>query len=614
MYNSQTALERQRASVLNNYSMGVAAVGAVAIGDSIVQAAKLQRTLIAIRNETGANTREMGKFYNTVFQIANTMGVSPSTAGDVMLNISRLTAGTLSTAQMQAIAPMVAGFASTINFNRPDVSVEAATQADIQLSHLFRAYSPEALKPLQDKVYRLSGLMVETPAQAVRQMSYFEPLFKGLKISDNTSIAMMALLDRAGFRQKVGTNVRAMMLQELGPLQMTKHYQEGQGKILKEMGVFDAHGNYAWNIKSGPNKGGVDFLGMLQAVSKWAIAKESAGVPNSVVAKDIYGALGKQGGTIGTLMADPKMLPILAGILDYLKNPNVSLAAGERNRQDSIEFQAGHAWGNFQAIMTELGYRATWVAGSLKTVADDFHNIQAWLHGHRTAEDWIGGLGVGVTALAALGASARVTFGVLRFVGGGLYGIYSVGGKAAGALYSVGSAASAATGPVAGTAGALRGLAGASAAFLASPLGKLFSAGSVFFGTTSFDPSRESLAKLYGKPYADYIAKRHPGDPNTIHSDQGDLLPRAFSAQQTLRKAGKKPGSFNGGGGFGPAKTTIHNQISRVDIHFPNVKDGQEAVAELENFWLNPRSALYTGGIIKTHPNLPAPHTTATDG
>ena len=58
--------------------------------------------------------------------------------------------------------------------------------------------------------------MVETPGQAVRQMTNYEPLFKGLKISDETSIAMMALLDRAGFRQKVGTNVRAMMLEELG--------------------------------------------------------------------------------------------------------------------------------------------------------------------------------------------------------------------------------------------------------------------------------------------------------------------------------------------------------------------------------------------------------------
>ena len=130
----------------STYSMAVAAAGAIAIGDSVTQAAKLQRTLIAIRNETGANNREMGRFYDTIFKISNTMGVSPATGADVMLNISRLTAGTLTTAQMQATAPAVAGFASTINFNRPDVSVEAATQAGIQLSHLFRAYDPSGSK------------------------------------------------------------------------------------------------------------------------------------------------------------------------------------------------------------------------------------------------------------------------------------------------------------------------------------------------------------------------------------------------------------------------------------------------------------------------------------
>lgn len=39
--------------------------------------------------------------------------------------------------------------------------------------------------------------MTETPSQAVRQMSYYEPLFKGLSIDENSSIAMMALLDSA---------------------------------------------------------------------------------------------------------------------------------------------------------------------------------------------------------------------------------------------------------------------------------------------------------------------------------------------------------------------------------------------------------------------------------
>jgi hypothetical protein len=42
------------------------------------------------------------------------------------------------------------------------VFVEDATQAGLQLVHLFRAYQPSQRVPLPDKVYRLSGLMAES--------------------------------------------------------------------------------------------------------------------------------------------------------------------------------------------------------------------------------------------------------------------------------------------------------------------------------------------------------------------------------------------------------------------------------------------------------------------
>jgi hypothetical protein len=606
MYGAQDALARRRADVFSNYSSAVAVAGAVAIGDSVVQAAKLQRTLIAIRNETGANNRELGRFYDTIFKISNTMGVSPAAGADVMLNISRLTAGTLTTAQMQQIAPAVAGFASTINFNRPDVSVEAATQAGIQLSHLFRAYDPASLEKLLDKVYRLSGLMVETPGQAVRQMTYYEPLFKGLKISDDTSIAMMALLDRAGFRQKVGTNVRAMMLEELGPLQLTKHYEAGQGKILEHMGVFGPNMQFKWNLPGG----GVDFLGMLHSVSKWAQAQEKAGMPNSQVAKDIYGALGKGGGTIGLLMADPQMLKIQNGILDYLHNQNVSLAAGERNRQDSITFQAARAWGNFQAVMTELGYRATWASGALKDVADGLHGLQEWLHQHRTAESWIGGFGVALAALAAVGTTARITFPVLRFIGQGLFGIYSVGGKAATALSGLGTAAEAAETGAGGAAAALGGLASVLSALAISEGG--------IKGLESF--GRSHVDSKYGAGFYDkyqaYLNGLHgqfSGSPSLFDGRTipagGGMTEEQFYQHLKQQGARKKPRTI----GLAPSPTVIHNAIARVDIQFPNVKDGPGAAVALEKLLLNPRSELYTGGAIRTHPNIPAWMATAVD-
>jgi hypothetical protein len=383
----------------------VAAMAAIDIF-AVKSAASLQRTLIAIKNETGADPTKMGRFYNAAFSISNIMGVAPTEGARVLLDISRLTAGQLSTAQMQAIAPKIAGFASTVNFNRPDISVDDATKSGLQLIHLFRAYHPAQMNPLFDQVYRLSGLMAEGLPQAVRQMTYYEPLFKGLKISDSTSVAMMAMLDRSGFRNKSGTAVNAAMLEALGPLQLTSHAQAGKLGLLEKMGVFRG-GKFAWNTADG----GTNFIGMLAAVANWANALEKSGIARSSVLNTINGVFGRQGGRIMSLMADPQMIGILHDIIKYQSNPNVSLAVGEANRQGSLSYQAGRAWGNVQAVVTELAYRQLpALTHAFKALADAAHNAQTWLHGHRRAEGAIaGGLGL-LTGVAAL-----------RFGGGLLY-------------------------------------------------------------------------------------------------------------------------------------------------------------------------------------------------
>lgn len=423
------AMNRLRGATTMISGAFVAAMAAIDIF-AVKSAASLQRTLIAIRNETGADPRKMGKFYNSAFSISNIMGVAPEEGARVLLDISRLTAGQLSTAQMQAIAPRIAGFASTVNFNRPDISVEDATKAGLQLIHLFRAYHPSQMNPLFDQVYRLSGLMSEGLPQAVRQMTYYEPLFKGLKIDTGTSVAMMALLDRSGFRNKSGTTVNAAMLEALGPLQLTKHAQAGKLGLLEQMGVFRG-GQFGWNNPDG----GVNFLGMLNSVAHWANALERSGVARSSVQKTIASVFGRQGGRIMSLMADPQMIGILDDILKYQRNPYVSLAVGERNRQDSLSFQAGRAWGNFQAVVTELAFRQLpALTAAFRSIADAAHNAQQWLHGHRRAEGTIaGGLGL-LTGIAAL-----------RFGGGLLYkGLDIMGGFAGmkgaeGATISLGS-------------------------------------------------------------------------------------------------------------------------------------------------------------------------------
>ena len=215
-------------------------VGVVGLGlgvDAVFEASKFQQILLSIKNETGASNAQIAKFSDAAYRIGAQNGMSANEAGEILRTISRLTAGQFSTDRMIQVAPMVAKYASLTHFNRPDVGVEEAAKTGIQTAHLFRAYTPEALKPLLDKVYRLSGLMAEKPEAALKQMTYYVPLFKAAHISDETSLATMAMLDRAGFRNKVGTNVRALALESFGPLQITQSAQAGKSAILKNMGV-----------------------------------------------------------------------------------------------------------------------------------------------------------------------------------------------------------------------------------------------------------------------------------------------------------------------------------------------------------------------------------------
>ena len=365
---------------------GAALIGAGLVADSVFEAGKFQQILLSIKNETGASKSQMTKFSDAAYRIGAQNGMSANEAGEILRTISRLTAGQFSTNRMIQVAPMVAKYASLVHFNRPDIGVEEAAKTGIQTAHLFRAYTPEALKPLLDKTYRLSGLMAEKPDAALRQMSYYEPLFKAAHVSDETSLAMMALLDRAGFRNKVGTNVRALALESFGPLQVTQSAQAGKARLLENMGLLDKRGQFAWNAKDG----GVNYFGELGAISKWAATQARDHVPMSKVIAELTGALGKQGATVGALFLDKQMPDILDGITKYLRDKNVGLDAAEKNRNSGFDYQFVAAGKDFQSLMTELGTSALpGLTRGFKDLGDTLHDAQGWLHQHRDLENAI---------------------------------------------------------------------------------------------------------------------------------------------------------------------------------------------------------------------------------
>ena len=70
--------------------------------------------------------------------------------------------------------------------------------------------------------------------------------------------------------------------------------------------------------------------------------------------------------------------------------------------------------------------------------------------------------------------------------------------------------------------------------------------------------------------------------------------------------------SSGGRVGLGPSHTVIHNQIARIDIHFPNEGRPRRG-RSFQEYVDNPRSELYTSGSIMTHPHIPSPMTVAMD-
>lgn len=616
---------------LGTAGAGIAAgIGLGAMAYAARDAAKLQQILLSIKNETGASNAQVGGFYNTAFKIANQNAMTPEQAGEVLRSISRLTAGQFSVDQMMKIAPTVAGFASSVHFNRPDVGVDQATKTGIATAHLFRAYTPEKLTSLLDKVYRLSGLMSESPDQALRQMSYYVPMFKALGIDDKTSVATMALLDRAGFRNKVGTNVRAQVLEALGPLQLTQSAQAGKMDILTQMGLFK-NGKFAFNTPSG----GLDYFGELASIGKWAHGQRDKGVPASLVVQEMFSALGKQGGTVGALFMDPQMVGILSGIQKYLKDSNVGLAASQKNRDTGLGFQFTRAVSNFSAVMTELGY--PWLkdlTGFFQGIGDTLHNFQAWLHNNRDAEKTIGAIVMGLTALAgirfaigtasllitgarAMGLLAEAAPGIglaarglglldgifLAGMGGRIvtiatkFGVLSVATNAMATVMG-GSAVAGITGAFAAVQGALLGF----ALFLVSPaiLALLATLG-VFAATSkSAGNTSEGNVGLFGhspKFWLDQANKGHavPREVRAMLENSGYHLPGAKAPVQGHPNA--KHGKPGAGGG--------HTTIGSVTITLPNVKTAKDA-HEIAAALSDPRSMM--GGspaTARTHPSIP---------
>jgi len=274
-------------------------------------------------------------------------------------------------AKMQVVLGAARGFSS-----------HQTVDSVMALTHLFRQYDPAGQKKMFDTVLRMGELMPDSLQRAVTQMTYFEPLVKSLNIKDEDAAATMVALSRFGMgRGKGGTNVRALLLESLGTLQLTSHAQAGKAGILKKWGILDDSGQSAFMHRGKDGKETYDLFGFLHQISE--VAKK-----NPLAVPEMYSVFGKQGGNIAALVSDPIIVKQLENIHNAIVNQtSLGLKSQANTIFGTAEFAEKRAWSDFQALATEVGAQALpGITKAFNDLANALHYAQAWLHQHRSLE------------------------------------------------------------------------------------------------------------------------------------------------------------------------------------------------------------------------------------
>jgi TP901 family phage tail tape measure protein len=606
----------------------VAAAGVGVMAYALADAARLQTALVGIKNATGASNGQMDRLREVAFNISAATAQSVVDSAHIMAVMAR--SGVNDPKRLEQIAMPAAKFADVQYLSRGVPFTEGAQQA-IMLAHMFRQYDPAGLTHIFDMMTRLSEMMPHNLSAAVTQMGYYLPTFKSIGVSDEQSVATMALLDRFGYgRGKGGTGMANLALEALGPLQQTQFAQGAKGDMLKQMGLIDNSGH---SLFYDAQKKTFDFLGFLNKLGEYAKGKRG-----DDVTKTFISVFGKQGGRMAMLAEDPKFTSQIEAIIKSMSRKDLGMDAQQSRYMNTLAGQFQLARTNFASLMTELAW--PWLAETTSffhNVGEMLHNAQAWLHGHRDTEKAIGGVFAGLTALAgirfavgtasllltgarALGLLAAAAPGVGLAARGLMLmdGIFlaGFGGKIIGVAMRLGLVSTAMNvfatvmggSAVAGVPAALRAL-GLGIAGLAGPIAVAMAAIAALLLLTMKPAGSEELtirkggsANTYGtKSFWEKFGAQHGW--NSVPEDIRKQLHVMHAedaggrAANPLKTAHGNPGAHPGG--------THHTTIGKVEIVLPNVKTAKDAheVAAVLN---DPRSLMGTSpATARTHPSIP---------
>jgi|GEM_PF-5362449 hypothetical protein len=463
-----------------------------------------------------------------------------------------------------AIVPALSRYMDVMGRLKGESADQAAMEA-IQTAHQFGAYNAVDINRILNAQAALALIMPDTMSKAVTTGAYVAST--GLTLAGMAPSAILALIatadqsgigkGRAGARLK--DYIEAIAIRQSKAREKAKTLLGTGGAIDPKTASLDIEKSFDILIADRKRMGPQAFRDTVRT------------------------AFGAQGDIIAAMFGDPKKVKM------FEANKRVIEQSLERGDLTTIQNllkggpagQQALAWIRLQNDIIKFGQYGIPIALKFFAVINpELKRFGDWMTAHPDdAKRLFDNLFRVGEAMLALSAAFKVIVGVsgaikiVQALGGAFRGV----AMAARGLSAAAPGASAAVGNVAL---ALRGLAGAGAAFLASPFGKAFSAAGVLLGTTSFEPqgdARKQLIQMYGYDYWRYLKGRHPGtNPYSFNRGDGDLTPQQYHALHSA---------------------PLVRQILAVEERRNTISPGQRFDQEILKRALNPVVTSLTGGV-----------------
>jgi TP901 family phage tail tape measure protein len=597
------ARESQQA-MLTTAAFGTFVVLGAALAYAVKGASDLQTAITGVQIATNQLNPAAGDAYARL-----AIKVSSQTAQDAVTIAQELataaTSGLNDPRKLKEGFPRIAKAADVLWMSPKHTDPIESVRIMSQLAHLFGVYEGAPLQHMLDRAVEMQFVQPEAIQQLVTQGRLFLPSAMSAGVSEQDIWKQAMTMGQTGFLRSRGGSGLANIIEALaGATAITGHLSKAQRKAMGQLGLEGPNG--LLDSRFHDAKG--DLL--LQKVVDHLEAVRQNTAPTTFLA-EVTNAFQKQG---GRYMSDILIPRIYQKAQQNWESMNKMGGVDKMWGQYTHNFR--YQWNVFTTNLENL-FRvvALPMLPGLTSFIGAFGAALGWLVSvladHPTVAGTLGYLTLGlVTFLGVVSAVGGITqalrfpnaflltIGPIRALVGAISAL-QIGESAAGETYTV--------------AQALRALAGAGAAFMASPLGMLISAAGVMLGTTSFDPVGEKqrwaqILNWSGGPksgYSKYL-KQHGITTSSQYYESQSGAHHIENPQQFWDQ--RHP--WKGFGPSGKSSSTVSVTVPKIEITIHDATDPAKVAmvvkSVLTDLFSNPRSAMGTSAFnTRTTANLP---------